>query len=143
MQSQTSQTVSRRTHDAQFKASVIAACREPGVSVAAVAQSHGLNANLVRKWLVGRGLKRCGLEQHEAAAAKASQVTFGTQAAPAIPFVPMQLPAPRQPDCAAERDEPITIELTRSDATLNVRWPAAHAAACASWLGELAQVLSR
>jgi hypothetical protein len=30
--------------------------------VAAVAQAHGLNANLVRKWLVGRGVKRCGLD---------------------------------------------------------------------------------
>jgi transposase len=60
MQSQTSQPLSRRRHGAKFKTAVIAACREPGASVAAVAQAHGLNANLVRKWLVGRGVKRCG-----------------------------------------------------------------------------------
>ena len=34
---------------------------QPGTSVAAVALSHGLNANVVRKWLSGRGMKRCGL----------------------------------------------------------------------------------
>ncbi len=143
MQSQTSQTLGRRRHDAQFKAGVIAACREPGASVAAVAQAHGLNANLVRKWLVGRGLKRCGLDQHGAAAADVPAATPTTQTVPAIPFVPVQLPGPAQPDRAAERGETIEIELTRSGASLSVRWPAAQAAACASWLGELAQVLSR
>ncbi|MBE7942266.1 transposase [Ramlibacter aquaticus] len=60
MQSQTSQSPKRRTHDAQFKAAVLAACGEPGASVAAVAQVHGVNANLVRQWQVGRGMKRCG-----------------------------------------------------------------------------------
>lgn len=48
----------RRTHGAEFKAQVLAECRQPGASVAAVALAHGLNVNLVRKWLVGRGIKR-------------------------------------------------------------------------------------
>ena len=51
----------RRVHDAEFKAQVLAECQEPGASVAAVALAHGLNVNLVRKWLVGRGIKRTGL----------------------------------------------------------------------------------
>ena len=41
---------SRRVHGAEFKAQVLAACREPGASVSAVAIAHGLNTNLVRKW---------------------------------------------------------------------------------------------
>lgn len=48
----------RRVHSAEFKAQVMAQCREPGASVAAVAMAHGVNANVVRKWLAGRGLKR-------------------------------------------------------------------------------------
>ncbi|WP_157730566.1 hypothetical protein [Variovorax sp. HW608] len=40
---------------------VIAECQEPGVSDAAASLAHGLNFNLVRKWLVGKGLKRAGL----------------------------------------------------------------------------------
>lgn len=124
-------------HDAQFKASVIAACREPGVSVAAVAQAHGLNANLVRKWLVGRGVKRCGL--HDAIAPVAPLIT---DAAPAMPFVPVRLPGPERAQ-PVQAGEDIRIELTRGGATLSVRWPVAQASACAGWLGELATVLTR
>ena len=51
----------RRVHGAEFKAQVLAECEEPGASVAAVALAHGLNVNLLRKWLVGRGIKRTGL----------------------------------------------------------------------------------
>lgn len=32
----------------------------PRASVAAVAMANGVNANLVRKWLMGQGLKRTG-----------------------------------------------------------------------------------
>ena len=39
----------RRRHGAELKAKVLAECDEPGASVAAVAQSHGLNANLVQQ----------------------------------------------------------------------------------------------
>lgn len=49
----------RRTHSPEFKASVLAACRQPGASIAAVALAHGLNANVVHKWLAGIGMKRC------------------------------------------------------------------------------------
>jgi transposase len=47
----------RRVHSAEFKSAVLVECRQPGASVAAVALSHGLNVNLERKLLVGRGLK--------------------------------------------------------------------------------------
>ncbi len=41
----------RRWYTAQFKASVVEQCARSGVSVAKVALGHGLNANLVRKWI--------------------------------------------------------------------------------------------
>ena len=43
----------RRTHRLEFKARVMQACGQPGVSIASVALLHGLNANLVRRWLNG------------------------------------------------------------------------------------------
>jgi transposase len=46
----------RRQHARALKAQVLAACAEPGASVAAVAQAHGLNANLVHKWRRGIGV---------------------------------------------------------------------------------------
>ena len=42
----------RRHHSAEFKAKVVEACTGPGVSMAAVALAHGLNANLLRRWVV-------------------------------------------------------------------------------------------
>lgn len=45
----------RRRHSAAFKAEVLAACAEPGASVAAVALAFKLNDNLVHQWRRGRG----------------------------------------------------------------------------------------
>ncbi len=36
----------------EFKSQIIAACRQPGVSTSAVALANGINANLVRRWIV-------------------------------------------------------------------------------------------
>jgi transposase len=41
----------RRTYSKQFKAEVAAQCLMPGASVSSVALSHGINANVIRKWL--------------------------------------------------------------------------------------------
>lgn len=39
----------RRTHSIEFKADLVTMCRQPGISVSAVAQAHGVNANLLRR----------------------------------------------------------------------------------------------
>jgi transposase len=41
----------RRTYPDDFKTQVVAACLQPGVSMAAVALANGLNANLLRRWV--------------------------------------------------------------------------------------------
>ncbi|RQR26492.1 transposase [Burkholderia sp. Bp9142] len=41
----------RRRYNEEFKAQVVAACQGIGVSVAAVALEHGINANLLRRWI--------------------------------------------------------------------------------------------
>ena len=40
----------RRRYGAQFKAMVLAQCDEPGMSVAQVAMSHGINDNVLHRW---------------------------------------------------------------------------------------------
>ncbi|MBF3109352.1 transposase, partial [Pseudomonas aeruginosa] len=40
----------RRSYPKSFKAQIVEECTQPGASVAGVALSHGLNANLVHKW---------------------------------------------------------------------------------------------
>ncbi|RMR52799.1 hypothetical protein ALP85_04765 [Pseudomonas syringae pv. syringae] len=41
----------RRSYSKPFKAQVIQECAQPGASIASVALSHSLNANLVHKWI--------------------------------------------------------------------------------------------
>lgn len=42
----------RRTYSREYKLEVVEECTVPGASVAAVALSHRINANLVRRWIV-------------------------------------------------------------------------------------------
>ena len=50
----------RRTYTLEYKRGVVRQCREPGVSVAGVALAHGINANLVRRWIVNQGRTLAG-----------------------------------------------------------------------------------
>ena len=42
----------RRTYSREYKLEVVEECSVPGASVAAVALSHRINANLLRRWIV-------------------------------------------------------------------------------------------
>ena len=41
----------RRWYTSQFKGEIVARCLQPGASVSGVAVEHGLNPNMVRKWI--------------------------------------------------------------------------------------------
>lgn len=41
----------RRWYTREFKREIVAQCVRPGASVSKIAVSHGLNPNLVRKWI--------------------------------------------------------------------------------------------
>jgi transposase-like protein len=134
----------RRRHDADLKSKVIMACKEPGASVAAVALTHGLNANLVRKWLHGRGLKRVGLSpqmKSGSAAPAGAEPIAGAKFIPVVladacqskPCAPVGMP-PAEPAATPS----IEVELRRGTSSLTVRWPASSGSDCAAWLRELA-----
>lgn len=116
----------RRTHSAEFKAKVVSACRQPGVSIAAVALANGLNANLLRRWVVTE-------EQtppvRPMAAARAALPPPSVENRTFIP-----IPLERS---TATTSQAITIELRRGATVVKVDWPLAAAAACAGWLREL------
>lgn len=114
----------RRRHSKELKARVVAACAVPGASVAAVAQSNALNANLVHQWRRGRGFTV------DAAAAKP---------APVAQFVALALPPspdPASPERAAAAQE-IRMELNRGALSVSVTWPVTAAGDCGVWLREL------
>ena len=113
----------RRKHSAEFKAKVVAACREPGVSMAAVALENRLNANLLRRWVV---------------AAEQAQPMATVSAAPARSIVDNRTFIPIQVESSAvAARQDIAIELRRGATVVKVSWPLAAAADCAVWLREL------
>jgi transposase len=139
----------RRVHDAQMKSRVLAECRLPGASVAAVALAHGLNANVVHKWRRGQGLKRAALKADQPTGASAA-VALADQAT-AVQFVAVDVPALARPAEAvmalapqtpAARAQPtdaavLEVQLRRGANQVTVRWPATQAAQCTQWLHEL------
>jgi len=137
-----SNSAPRRRHDNELKAKVLAACEEPGASISGVALAHGLNANLVRKWRSGRGVKRVGMAITPTAAIQAPSAPLGT----APEFVAIEMPAPAKPAGRAQVEPKaaaptveaaIQIELRRGALHLDVRWPTAAADDCRAWLSEL------
>jgi transposase len=137
----------RRVHGVEFKTQVLAECQQPGASVAAVALSHGLNVNLLRKWLVGRGIKRTGLAAPRTVTHKAA--CADDTSASSLQFIPVEIaPAPVAASASTTEQAEVPVgeihvELTRGATRLSVRWPSAQAAACAAWLRELAAVALR
>ncbi len=104
---------SRRNYSAQFRALVLEQCAPPGASVAKVALSHGMNANVVHRW------RR---EARDSAASVSVRE-----------FVPVSVSAPvLAQDCAD-----IRIEMRRGITTMAITWPSAAASECAAWMREL------
>jgi transposase-like protein len=116
----------RRTHSSEFKAQIVAACRKPGISIAAVALDYRLNANLVRRWVVAEErAEHTGVIETRNAAPPAS-----ITATPA--FIPVEVQ--KLPINGLQE---IIIELRRGPTIVKVSWPLTAAAACGTWLGEL------
>ena len=101
-------TNKRRSYPKSLKAQIVAECSQPGTSIAGVALSHGVNANLVHKWI--RQAER--------------------QPGVVPPFVQVAV----SPQPAANRH--IEIHLSRGPVQATVQWPVSEAGACVAWLRE-------
>ena len=117
-----------RRHAPEFKARVIAACLQPGVSIAAVALANGLNANFLRSWV------KAHRDQQR------SDIVIGVERDPG--GVPAKRPAPslvpvrvQTPSDAPSRT--IEVEIRRQQTVVAIRWPASEATACGQWLRDL------
>ena len=115
----------RRRHSDEFKANLIAACSRPGVSIASVALANGINANLLRRWMIEGG-------QRLPSPACDDRAVGSAQEQGKAAFVPVQL------DAAQSAPAPdIRIELKRGATMVVVHWPCGAAAASAAWLREI------
>ncbi len=125
----------RREYSGQFKEAVLAQCRQPGASVAGVALGHGINPNMVHRWMREE-------RQRQVLAA------LGHGAAPfvALPLneactdqVAVVVTQPsRAQSCEREgvaNGVPIVIE--RAGLRVTLQWPQADASGCAQMLREL------
>ncbi|MHC8315368.1 IS66-like element accessory protein TnpA [Pseudomonas sp. LB3P31] len=104
----------RRSYSKSFKTQVIAECAQPDNSIANVALTHNLNANLVHKWIRVQTQKSLALQT----------AFIPVRASPSAPQV---LPAM------------IRIEIPHTKGSVVVSWPAENAAACSAFLRDLLQ----
>jgi len=109
----------RRYYSPELKTQVVAECQAAGSSVAGVALAHGINANIVHRWL----------REHAPQTVQAIQNDF----------VPLTLEAStvEQPLAEAAPDRTsrdIRVEVRRSAGVVTVNWPLEGAASCAAWL---------
>jgi transposase len=117
----------RRRHSATFKTEVLAACAEPGASVAAVALAFKLNDNLVHQW---RRAKAPGVASMGIAEAPPRFIELTVPlAVPPAPAPPASLPS--------ATSKTITLEFKRGALGVSVTWPVSAAADCAAWLREV------
>ena len=103
----------RRAHSIEFKTELVAICCQPGISVSAVALAHGVNSNLVRRWM------------------KQFPVDAKLPVAPApAKFVPVQVEAINTSPSGGD----IQLDIQRGATRVNIRWPMSGAESCAQWL---------
>ncbi|MBV7527260.1 transposase [Pseudomonas sp. PDM29] len=102
----------RKSYPKSFKTQVVHECVQPGVSVEAIAMRHGINANVVRRWLP---LYR----DHPPAVLPA--------------FVPLKATPKRQLEALA------IIELPLGERSITVKWPTSDPEGCARFVRGLAQ----
>ncbi|WP_408150916.1 IS66 family insertion sequence element accessory protein TnpB [Paraburkholderia strydomiana] len=102
----------------------MAACQGPGVSVAAIALMHKLNANLLRRWL----------EKAESGATTTGSDVVAMKPSAAAPISPAFVPLQVSDVNSHQRE--IRVEVRRSQQSITVSWPTSDAAQCAAWLRE-------
>lgn len=109
----------RRYYSPELKGQIVAECKVSGASVAGVALAHGVNANIVHRWM---------REQADS-----------LLPAPRNEFVALNLPPPVEQIPATDTSLPpvaraIHVEVRRSAGVVTVSWPMEDSASCAAWL---------
>lgn len=117
----------RARYSDDFKRQVVAACRKPGVSTAAVALANALNANMLRRWVVESGQ----LELSDRPVRSNALASVQAKAA----FVPVKFDPPPAPPSAPPAQ--IRIELQHGNTAVQIHWPLQASSQCAQWLREV------
>lgn len=121
----------RRDYTAQFKSQIVLACKQPGASIAAIAQAHDVNVNVLHRWV----------REHE---------RFGWHSAPGFMPIEVQeqemvavasagrgegsMDAQRLQALSQEGSQYIAVVCRRGQTEVSIRWPVDAAGQCAGWL---------
>ena len=101
----------RSSYPKSFKAQVVQECLQPGASISSVAISHGINANVIRKWLP----------------------LYRDQPPATLPaFIPVKVSPKKQAELS------VIIELPFGEQTITVKWPSSDPEGCARFVRGLA-----
>jgi transposase-like protein len=115
----------KRTYSADTKAELLAACRAPGASIAAVASAHGMNANVLHRWLKESSQSRAPIGSGAGTGATAADIAG--QRVPSFIALPL-LTKPAEP---VERE--IKVEVRKGGLVMTVSWPMSAASEFACW----------
>ena len=115
----------RRTYSAAFKTELVSQCLQLGVSSAAVAVSHGMNPNVLRRWIKERG----GAQEVEREASR----TISHDAPPAFVALPLNPVVPTRVGSGSN----IQMQVQRNGTTVLVSWAPEHIAGSAAWVREV------
>lgn len=108
----------------EFKRQVVAACHEPGVSKAAIALANGLNANMLRRWVV------------QSSQASNGQLVTTAKPLPSAQVNPDFIPVKLTTVPSAQVGD-IRIELQHARGAMQIHWPMAASSQCAQWVREV------
>ena len=115
-----------RTYTAEFKAELVAACQIPGSSIAAIAGQHGMNANVLHRWL--KEHQQSGRHQRIACSSTAQSLVTS----PPVPaFIAVKLPATATPEPRSK--DLIKVELHKGAVSMIITWPTDAVDDLAQW----------
>ena len=122
----------RGRYSDEFKERLIAACRQPGVSTAAVALANGINANLLRRWVTWAEAEGAGdsvpmIEESIADPAPTEE--------PRPAFIKLEAPVVTPDTTPVTSTATMRIELHKGDVRLVMDWPVSHITQCVTLLG--------
>ena len=101
----------RRFYESQLKRQIVAESQVPGASVAGVALAHGINANIVHRWI---------------------REQAGPGSAAPQGFVALTIQASASASASADAGKTdIRIELRQGATLVSIAWPVAQASECA------------
>ena len=101
----------RSSYPKSFKAQVVQECLQPGASISSVAISHGINANVIRKWLP----------------------LYRDQPPATLPaFIPVKVSPKKKAELS------VIIELPFGEQTITVKWPSSDPEGCVRFVRGLA-----